>query len=146
MRAILPVTWTSSLFMKLRPIFPLLLCAIFAPAQNQVDSRNLHERIIAVVPLTGAGTYADPRRPIFAPAASETRNGASIIEYQWTPSDDGKYAVVEFVARDRKALAAIVKDSRTLKAFEKGKDKKDDIERELKIYRKDFTLEAGKRP
>ena len=69
-----------------------------------------------------------------------------IIEYHWMPSDDGRYAVVEFVARDRKALAAILKDARTVKAFEKGKDKKDDIERELKIYRKDFSLEEGKKP
>jgi hypothetical protein len=132
--------------MKLRLIFPLLVCALLAPAQNRVDSRNLHERIIAVAPLTGAGTYADPRRPMFAPSAAETRIGSGIIEYRWTPTDDGKYAVVEFVARDRKALAPILADARTLKAFEKGKAKKDDIERELKIYRKDFSLEEGKKP
>ena len=110
--------------MKLRLIFPLLLCPIFLPAQNRVDSRNLHERIIAIVPLTGAGTYADPRRPIFAPSAAETRIGSGIIEYRWTPSDDAKYAVVEFVARDRKALAPILADAPTLKAFEKGESKR----------------------
>ena len=60
----------------------------------------------------------------FAPSAAETRIGSGIIEYRWTPTDDGKYAVVEFVARDRKALAPILADARTLKAFEKGKAKK----------------------
>lgn len=133
--------------MKLHLICPLLVCAVLAPAQNQVDSRNLHERILAVVPLTGAGTYADPRRPMFAPTTGvESKNGSGIIEYRWTPSDDGKYAVVEFVALDRKALQPILSDPRTLKAFERGKSKKDDIERELKIYRKDFSLEVGKKP
>jgi hypothetical protein len=132
--------------MKLHLICPLLLYAVLAPAQNQVDSRNLHERILAVVPLTGAGTYADPRRPIFAPTGVESKDGSGIIEFRWTPSDDGRYAVVEFVARDRKALQPILSDPRTLKAFERGKSKKDDIERELKIFRKDFSLEAGKKP
>lgn len=131
--------------MKLHLICPLLVCAALASAQNQVDSRNLHERVLAVVPLTGAGTYADPRRPIFAPTGVESKDGG-IIEYRWTPSDDGKYAVVEFVALDRKALQPILSDPRTVKAFEKGRAKKDDIERELKIYRKDFSLEQEKKP
>jgi hypothetical protein len=132
--------------MKLTRICLLLLCATLASAQNQVDSRHLNERIIAVVPLTGAGTYADPKRPVFAPAPAEMRNGDGIIEYHWSPSDDGRYALVEFVAQDRKALAAILTDPRTLKAFEKGKSKKDDIERVLKVYRKDFSLEETKKP
>jgi hypothetical protein len=132
--------------MKLHLICPLLVCATLAPAQNEVDSRNLHERILAVVPLTGTGTYADPRRPIFAPIGVESRDSSGIIECRWTPSDDGRYAVVEFVALSRKALQPILSDPRTLKAFERGKSKKDDIERELRIYRKDFSLEERKKP
>ena len=101
------------------------MCATLAPAQNEVDSRNLHERILAVVPLTGTGTYADPRRPIFAPRAGvEARDGSGIIEYRWTPSDDGRYAVVEFVALNRKALQPILSDPRTLKAFERDRRKR----------------------
>jgi hypothetical protein len=132
--------------MKTYLLCPLLLCAAFASAQEQVDSRNLHERIIAVVPVTGAGTYADPKRPLFAPTAEELRKGSAIVEYNWSPSDDGRYAIVEFVAHDRKALAPILEDARTVKAFEKGKSKKNDIEKELKIFRKDFSLGEAKKP
>jgi hypothetical protein len=125
--------------------FLVAVCASCVFAQNQVDPRNLHERVIAVVPIIGAGTYADPKRPLFAPTPRETSKSGGIIEYQWTPSDDGKYAVVEFVAKTRAELMSIITDSRTLKAFEKGKSKKADIERELQKYRKDFSLELAKK-
>jgi hypothetical protein len=44
-----------------------LLTAAAGLAQPRVDSGNLYERILAVVPMTGAGTFEDPRRPLFAP-------------------------------------------------------------------------------
>jgi hypothetical protein len=112
-----------------------------------VDLRHLHERILAVVPLTGAGTYADPKRPLFAPTTTDDQAASGIISYEWAPSDDGQYAIVEFVAKDRSALTKIANDARVLKAFEKGKVKKDDVEKELKRYRKDFKFEKdGGRP
>lgn len=73
------------------------------------------------MPLTGAGTYADPRRPIFAPTGVESKDGG-IIEYRWTPSDDGRYAVVEFVALDRKALQPILSDPELQYFVEFGKE------------------------
>jgi hypothetical protein len=77
-----------------------------------VDLRHLHERIFAVVALTGASTYAYPQPPLF-----------------------------------RMRLTKIASDQRVLKALEKGKVKKDDIEEELKKYRKDFKFEKeGGRP
>jgi hypothetical protein len=54
-------------------------------------------------------------------------------------SDDGKSALVEFVARDMSAFTAILGD-KSIKVFVKGKDKKGDIEAELKKYKKDFDL------
>ena len=124
----------------------LLVCAAMLRSQG-VDLRHLHERILAVVPLTGAGTYADPKRPLFAPNAADERTTSGIISYEWAPSDDGQYAIVEFVAKDRGALVKIASDARVLKAFEKGKVKKDDVEKELKKYRKDFKFEKeGGRP
>src|SRR5690349_24951539 len=36
-------------------------------AQHRVDPRNTYNRIICVVPLTGSGTPADPRRPKYTP-------------------------------------------------------------------------------
>jgi hypothetical protein len=55
-------------------------------------------------------------------------------------SDDGRFALVKFVARDRQAFDAIFKD-KSVKVFEKGKDKKEDIDRELKKFKKDFDIE-----
>ena len=125
----------------------LLVCAAALRSQG-VDLRHLHERMLAVVPLTGAGTYADPRRPLFAPSSTREGGESGILSYEWAPSDDGQYAIVEFVAKDRSALAKVASDARVLKAFEKGKVKKDDVEKELKKYRKDFKFEKkeGGRP
>lgn len=39
-------------------------------AKQQVDVANLHERLICVVRIIGAGTYDDPKRPMFAPAGN----------------------------------------------------------------------------
>jgi hypothetical protein len=39
----------------------LLVCSA-AIGQHKVDSGNIYKRIIAVVPLTGAGTPKDPKR------------------------------------------------------------------------------------
>ena len=57
-------------------------------------------------------------------------------------SDDGKSAVVEFVARDRKGLLPILNDRRpSVMAFERAKAKFADVERELRKYKKDFKLD-----
>jgi hypothetical protein len=36
-------------------------------AQRRVDPRNTYDRILCVVPLTGRGTPADPKRPKYSP-------------------------------------------------------------------------------
>ena len=58
-------------------IFALLVCLGMAPAwsQYQVDERHRHERLIAVAPMIGAGTYADPRRPLLTPATVKADQG-----------------------------------------------------------------------
>jgi hypothetical protein len=109
--------------------------------QHRVDAKNLHERVYAVVPMIGAGTYDDPKRPLFAPTLNDLRKPGAIQSFSYELSDDGKYALVEFVAQDRAALAHIVSDARTVKAFEKGKHKRDDIERELRRFRRNFSLD-----
>lgn len=62
------------------------------------------------MPTVGSGTYEDPRRPMFAPSDADrqrTRREEQIIGYSYQLSDDGQVALVEFVARDRKAFEAI---------------------------------------
>jgi hypothetical protein len=73
-------------------------------------------------------------------AASPTGERSAIIAYSQQISDDGRFALVEYVARDRSAFATILAD-KSITVFVKGTSKKDDIERELRKYKKDFDLE-----
>jgi hypothetical protein len=125
--------------MASRLLTGILVLAALVCAQYRVDPRNTYVLVIAVVPLIGAGTPTDPIRPQYAPAPGAGQAQSGILAFSRLPSDDGKSALVEFVARDRAALLPILSDKQ-LKAFEKGKDKKDDVEKELKKYRKDFDL------
>ena len=62
------------------------------------------------------------------------------MAYSHQLSDDGRFALVEFVARDRSAFQAILND-KTVTVFEKGRSKKADIEKALKLFKKDFDLD-----
>lgn len=96
----------------------------------------------------GSGTYADPKRPLFAPVPGAMAQRADAIHaYQWEPSDDGQYAIVEFIARDRAAFAALTGDARAARVFVKGRTRGADIEKQLRTFKKDFSLERfGRRP
>jgi hypothetical protein len=112
-------------------------------AQPRVDARNMYERVMAVVPMIGSGTFADPKRPKYAPSPAElqtahaTRQG--ILGFAHVASDDGQFALVEFVARDRSAFQAILADT-TVKSFLKGRDKREDVEAEFLKHKKDFDF------
>src|SRR5687768_6062464 len=95
--------------------------------QQPVDSKHLNERVLVIVPLVGAGTYQDPKRPLFAPDPGEKGESDGVQSFEWQPTDDGQFAIAEFVARDPKVIAEIAADRRVVKAFVKGKAKKDDI-------------------
>src|SRR5436305_3515763 len=111
------------------------LLVIIAPiqAQPRLDARHMYERVMAVVPLVGKGTFYDPKRPLYAPtlaelhAAASTRTG--ILGFTQVLSDDGQFALVEFVARDRAAFQIL--SDRSIKAFLRGRDKREDVEAEF---------------
>src|SRR5574340_669669 len=120
----------------------LLIPGLFA--QRKVDLRNTYQRLLCVVPVIGAGTSEDPRRPEFAPVPKrgQAPDNTGIIAFSWVPSNNGKHALVEFVARDRSAFKAILGDKRAdVKWFEKGKAKKADIEQEFRKYRRNFDIQ-----
>src|SRR5258708_3481370 len=122
----------------------VLIFGAFAPnalAQKKVDARLTYERVWAVVPMVGAGTLADPKRPMYVPRpfALSTASRTGILGYIQLMSDDGKSALVEFVARDRSAFTDILAD-KTIKAFLKGRDKREDVEAEFKKQKKDFDF------
>ncbi|MBZ5728602.1 MAG: hypothetical protein LAP87_26925, partial [Acidobacteriia bacterium] len=106
--------------MTQRLLVGLLALAAVMCAQRRVDPRNTYSRAICVVPMTGSGTPADPRRPQYAPwPPSQKPSPTGIIAFSHLVSDDGKYALVEFVARDRAAFQAVFND-KSIKFFEKG--------------------------
>jgi hypothetical protein len=119
--------------------------ASFSPlyAQPRVDARNMYERVMAVVPLTGSGTFDDPKRPMYAPSpaqiqtATATRTG--ILAFTYVLSDDGMFALVEFVARDRAAFQAILADP-TIKSFLKGRDSLEVVQTEFLKHKANFNF------
>jgi hypothetical protein len=125
-------------------VLMLLFLFIQLKAQPRVDARNMYERVLAVVPLmVGQGTFDDPKRPMYAPSpaqvqtATATRQG--IIAFTYVMSDDGTLALVEFVARDRLAFQAILADP-TVKSFLKGRDKREDMEAEFLLHKRNFNF------
>lgn len=112
-------------------------------AQLRVDARNIYERVMAVVPLTGTGTFDDPKRPMYAPSpaqiqtATATRTG--ILAFTYVLSDDGNVALVEFVARNRAAFQAILADP-TIKSFLKGRDSFQAVQTEFLKHKANFNF------
>ena len=130
----------------------------------RVPNELLGERIVVVVPMIGKGTLEDPIRPKHAPVAMsgalfeklrregkleplrEKSDDEKIADekkrigaYSYVMADDGKRAIVEFVARDREAFADILRDP-TVKAVEKRKlAEKAELD-ELRKVKKNFEL------
>ena len=91
--------------------------------------------------MVGAGTFEDPRRPLFVPAPG-AEGESSIVGFSYEMSDDGNSALVELVAVDPAAFTPILEDKRAdVKVFEKGKAKKEDVEKEWKKYKPKFDAE-----
>ena len=129
---------------KAAPVVCLLVSLSAAFAQQRVDPLNRYERLIAIVPMVGAGTDADLRRPQYAPppsqmAAPSQSGAAAILGYTMVESDDGKFALVEFVAHDPAAFQSILADT-SIKTFLKGRSKREDAEAEFKKLKKDFSI------
>ncbi len=123
-----------------------VLVCLGGVAQNRVvGSRHQHERVIALVPFVGSGTMEDPKRPMFTPQPGAVAAGSKtdIVAFHFLPSDDGNFAIVELIARDKAAFAAILAstDSR-VKVFLRGRDSRAAVETFLQQYRKDFTLDS----
>jgi len=124
---------------------------VIATTQQRVDPTMTYHRVLAIVPLVGSGTPADPKRPMFAPTpqASALNNPQgvnspqaaspntppstgipkAIIAYQHQLSDDGTLSLVEFVATDRSAFAELFAstDAR-VQYFEVGKSTQAEIQ------------------
>lgn len=133
----------------LRSLALLLILVNTLFAQNRVSPEMMYHRVWAVVPLIGNGTRDDPRRPMFVPSRGEqadrakTGDRSGVIGFSMQVSDDGKFALVEFVGATPADLQHIVNSKAPgVKAFERGVAKKEDIEAEFKKYKAGFTLSS----
>jgi hypothetical protein len=93
--------------------------------------------------MVGAGTYEDPRRPLVMGRPSQGLP-AGIVSIRFEESDDGKTALVEVAARDKKALEALVgplSARADVKRFDKGKADRAAVEAEFRSKKQGFDLD-----
>jgi len=120
-----------------------LSCSLPAFPQHRVSMQRTYERVLCVVPMVGAGTKADPKRPLYAPlpagrAAAPLRSG--IFAYNAQVSDDGQFAIVELVAKDQASLKPVLADPR-VQAFQVGQATWTAIESTFRKYKANFNLD-----
>jgi len=114
--------------------------------QRRVDPRHAYERIFIACPLTGSGTYADPKRPLFVPAPSQMNpaNRSGVIAWHFDLSDDGRTALVEVVLANKSAVSSAFASLAALPAtstFLKGRDSRVAVETAFKALKKNFDLD-----
>jgi hypothetical protein len=141
------------------PVVCLLASIGAAFAQPRVDWRNTYQRVIAIVPMVGQGTDADPRRPMYAPLppavatsatapsttvapvgpATPLAGSSGILGYAMVQTDDGSSAIVEFVASDPSIFQNILADT-TIQAFLKGRDTRQAAEAAFQKLKPRFSI------
>jgi hypothetical protein len=123
------------------PVVCLLASISAAIAQPRVDPLNKYERILAIVPMTGQGTAADPRRPSYVPVLTPGASPANMpfLGFAVVMSDDGNTALVEFVATSQSAFQSILADT-TIRTFMKGRDTRQAAEAAFQKYKKNFSI------
>lgn len=129
-----------------------------ALSQQRLGLNLSYERLLAVVPMVGAGTYEDPRRPKYAPTGPlQLSEGApsdraqpnseanqpvrkGILGFSFVVSDDSQFALVQFVAASKADFKQILADP-NVKSFIKGKTRRLDIETEFRRFKADINLD-----
>jgi hypothetical protein len=124
------------------PVVCLLFSISAAVAQPRVDPLNMYERVLAIVPMVGQGTAADVRRPMYAPLASEMdpKGLTGVMGFTSVQSDDGNFALLELVARNRAVFATILADT-SIRTFLKGRDNRKDAEAAFQKLKKNFSID-----
>jgi hypothetical protein len=118
-----------------------VLLRILPMAAQSVPSRAATGRTLLTVPVTGRGTWDDPKRPAFVKEAG--------VAFQFTLSDDGTMAIVEASPRtlaELRRLTDLVAKEPRAKLFLSGKDNGADVLNECKRLKKDFDPEVFGKP
>lgn len=137
----------------LRVIAGVCLLMKLSFASFHPDPAGRYERIICVVPLVGSGTVQDPKRPLFTLAADLSPNNAGIgssskntlaeagiAAFQSVPTDDGKAAIVMFVAHRYTAFKPILASPKLIQKFERKDIPEIELVNQLRKYKHDFTI------
>ncbi len=102
--------------------------------------------------MIGSGTIEDPKRPMFAPVADGANDTdakrskgftepPSIVGYHMVMADDGRTAIVEFLARDRAAFKVMIESQAPgIRVLDPHRLSADKLLRELRAFKKNFTL------
>lgn len=111
-------------------------------ARKRVDLSNTYHRVLAIVPLVGSGTHADPMRPMFAPTPSASLpDRTGIIAWQHQVSDDGTLAIVEFVAPSRAAFAPLFASTDPrVQVFEVGQHAQAEVQAAFQQVKTSFSF------
>jgi hypothetical protein len=118
------------------------------------DSGGRYQRIVCVVPMVGAGTVRDPKRPMFTVpgdlGADDQAAGnpgdkrpprAGIVAFQSVPTDDGQAAIVMFVAHRYSAFKPILSSPSVIRKFEQKDVSERELINQLRKYKHDFSIE-----
>lgn len=73
------------------------------------------------------------------PGSVDPASRTGIVGFTHVMSDDGKFALVEFVARDKSAFSSVLADT-SVQSFLKGRDTLENILAAFTKYKKDFDL------
>ncbi len=118
-------------------------------------SGPIYPTLLCVVPMIGAGTLADPKRPLFTPVAGQApADGAlappkkskgfaevpRIVSYRSVLTDDGQHAIVAFTARDRAAFEPILAKHNLLAVFDLQTTRPDTLLASLRRFKKDLEI------
>jgi hypothetical protein len=131
------------------PMVCLLAAAGSAFAQHRVDPGSMYERIYAIVPMIGSGTWDDPKRPMFAPVPHQKTPGVrtGIIAFNQVESDDGKFALLEIVAANKSELAPITAPIKAqlsavpgVQLFERGSSSPTSVQNAFGLLKKNFDI------
>lgn len=114
---------------------------ILIPQILQSQSPWSGPKLVGIVPITGKGTWEDPRRPDLPKELSGN--------YQWLPSDDGRWAIVEIGEGTGsealvQAVSRLSKEgaSAGVRLFRPGIHSKAQVEAEIRRLRSSFSLES----
>lgn len=106
-------------------------------AQSLAQVRG--ERVYIVVPMTGAGTWDDPKRPLLTKAKADDDG---IEDFSYVLSDDERFAIVEVRIKNHPNLRQRLRErAESGRFFDPQSTPREEAERELRRIRKDFRWE-----